>query len=81
MRRAATVAITDASRSPRRSSKDGEIYLHAERVVLDRGAVVFISNKDCPMPVLPAGLWSAVYAASLMDGSAVAVEQWAGEVI
>jgi hypothetical protein len=61
--------------------KNGEIYLHAERVVLDRGAVVFISNKDCPVLVVPAGSWSAVCAASVIDGSAVAIEHWEGEVV
>jgi hypothetical protein len=42
-------------------SKSGETYLHAERVVLDHGAVVFMSNKDHPVLVVPAGSWSAVY--------------------
>jgi hypothetical protein len=34
-------------------------------VVLDGGAVMFISNKDCPVLVVPAGSSSAVYLARL----------------
>jgi hypothetical protein len=40
-----------------------------------------MSNKDHPVLVVPAGSWSGVYAASVLDGSAVAVEHWEGEVV
>jgi len=71
---------------PRDVSKDGEIYLMADRVRIDGGALVFVRHReDNPEEhinlVLPAGKWSALYAASVLDGSAVAVEHWAGEVI
>jgi hypothetical protein len=62
-------------------SKDGEIYIMADNVVVNNdGSVSFIGKDVYPNLILPAGSWLAVYAASLLDGSAVAVEHWAGEV-
>lgn len=71
---------------PKGVSKDGEIYVHADSVeIAASGAVLFMQNeaKDRPRQptlVLAAGMWSAFYAASVLDGAAVAVEHWEGEV-
>ena len=65
-------------------SPDGEIYVFADDVVLTDGAAVFLRDSDgkqYPNLVISAGKWSAVFAASVMDGHAVAVEHWAGEVV
>jgi hypothetical protein len=65
-------------------SEDGEIYLFADEVrFTPTGGVLFVSTKDSAEHVrlaLSSGQWSAVYAASCWDGSAVAVEHWQGEV-
>jgi len=65
-------------------SEDGEIYVYSDEVrVTPTGGVLFVSAKDGTEHVrlaLAPGKWSAVYAASVMDGSAVAVERWKGEV-
>lgn len=68
-------------------SGDGEIYLMADDVRVVEGALEFvrITNSDDAKNrvnfLLPPGKWLAVYSASLLDGSAVAVEYWADEVI
>jgi len=67
-------------------SADGEIYLTADRVeTRPDGSLWFLNcdnKKPEPVPnlVLPAGKWLAVYAASVLDGAAVAVEHWKGEI-
>ena len=84
---------------PESISKDGEIYLHADRVELRDGALIFLgkfypSAKDgCvdyenpqdkeekTVLILNKGQWLVCYAASVLDGSAVAVERWKGEVV
>jgi hypothetical protein len=71
-------------------SEDGEIYLHADSVhFTTTGAVVFSNAPDTakgdteptPMLALASGHWTALYAASVIDGHAVAVEHWKGEVV
>src|SRR6266566_4394385 len=68
-------------------SKDGEIYLMADDVRVQGGALVFLQRDgkekgiDRVNLLIPVHKWSAVYAASVLDGSAVAVEHWAGEVL
>lgn len=64
-------------------SPEGEIYLHADRVeFLPSGAVVFHCDQwGYPNMAFAAGQWTAVYAASVIDGHAVAVEIWKGEVV
>jgi hypothetical protein len=66
-------------------SDDGDVYVHADRVTIDAGVVTFWHEEDgCPnrinLAVAP-GQWTAVYAASVLDGHAVAVDHWKGEVI
>jgi hypothetical protein len=63
----------------------GEIYLMADmaETALD-GSIVFKNHKDqedTALLIIPAGSWTAVYAASVIDGSAVAVTRWDEEII
>jgi len=71
-------------------SEDGEIYLHADSVhFTSTGDVVFSkapntakgNTQPTPMLALASGHWTALYAASVIDGHAVAVEHWKGEVV
>jgi len=88
--------VTDTSRYgrfywcvkvPKDLSKDGEIYLMADDVRVQDGALVFVQRGEKEAGVdrvnllIPAHKWLAVYAASVLDGSAVAVEHWSGEVL
>lgn len=67
---------------PKTLSENGEIYVHADKVSLSAtGALLFENSKDWTFNlVLAPGQWLACYAASVFDGSAVAVEHWKGEV-
>jgi hypothetical protein len=61
-------------------SEDGDVYVHADAVeVAPSGALVMRSERYATL-VIAQGQWTAVYAASVMDGHAVAVEHWKGEV-
>jgi hypothetical protein len=78
-------------------SKSGEIYVNADRVEFtSTGGVIFWTDPDArspsekaddyaqrkdPILAIAAGHWTAVYAASVIDGHAVAVNHWEGEVI
>ena len=62
-------------------SENGEIYVHANRVEVLNGCIVFYGNDDVINLSISDGYWSAVFAASVIDGSAVAVEHWKGEII
>jgi hypothetical protein len=66
-------------------SGSGEIYVHADeaRILpdgtlslnrMDDGVVKYVNLAIAP------GQWTALYAASVLDGAAVAVEHWEGEV-
>lgn len=63
-------------------SEDGEIYVHADEVqVLPNGAAVFVgSGHDAHPPqqnlILAPGSWLVIFAASIEEGSAIAVEKW-----
>jgi hypothetical protein len=62
-------------------SKNGEIYVMADTVtVTPTGDLVCVGKDGLPMLALAAGHWRAFFAASLIDGAAVAVEHWLGEV-
>ncbi len=65
-------------------SENGEIYAYADAVVTNPdGSLALISHKGDKEQVtllIAAGEWLALYAASLMDGSAVSVEHWKGEI-
>jgi len=73
-------------------SKSGEIYLNADRIeITANGSLVCWEGgraegdrlPDIPavMLAIPSGKWDAYYAASCIDGHAVAVEHWEGEVL
>lgn len=56
-----------------------DIYVHAnDAFVLDNGALVLIGRDDVPVLTIAAGEWRACYAASVLDGAAVAVVHWKG---
>lgn len=66
-------------------SSSGEIYLLGDRVELQDGALIILSpdrgdGYRLTNLVLAPGQWRAVYAASHLDGAAVAVEHWDGEL-
>jgi hypothetical protein len=70
-------------------SESGEIYVMADEVhYTPTGGVLFLGrsvNDSTQDPLttnlaLAPGQWSAVYAASCFDGSAIAVEHWKGEI-
>ena len=72
---------------PKSISSSKEIYLHASKAeVTPAGDLIFWSstNENRPEPfqnlALAHGSWTAFFAASVMDGAAVAVEHWEGEV-
>lgn len=76
-------------------SESGEIYLFADKAeILSSGALCFSHDKNfvdgkgflqeiitITNLSLAAGKWDAFYAASCLDGAAVAVEHWEGEVV
>lgn len=72
---------------PESVGKNGEIYVHADACeVLPHGDLLLKrvkpegeDNYEVNL-ALASGQWIAVYAASLIDGGAVAIEHWAGEV-
>lgn len=61
-----------------------EIYLHADAVTVEPdGSLWFYYMRESaivPSLVLSAGTWQYFYAASVLDGSVVAVEHWAEEI-
>ena len=61
-------------------SNSGDIYLWADHVNLDqRGCLSFYGGEKGELNMaFAAGSWQAVYAASLMDDSPVAVQDWPG---
>jgi hypothetical protein len=66
-------------------SEDGEIFVMADEArVLGDGSLSMVRKVEGkPESInlaIAAGHWSACYAASVLDGSAVAVERWKGEV-
>jgi hypothetical protein len=81
---------------PKTVSKGGEIYLYADEVRFQPdGSVIFLgyfwntetrprvkANEELGVNLaLAPKSWTAVYAASCLDGSAVAVDIWDGEVV
>jgi hypothetical protein len=68
-------------------SPDGEIYIYADDVNTGRDGSLFLWHRDLekqsvfPNMIIPNGKWLAIFSASCLDGHAVAVEHWKGEVI
>lgn len=62
-----------------------EIYLNADRAeVQPSGALVMVAGggeEGIVNLALAAGQWVFVYAASVIDGHAVAVQHWKGQII
>lgn len=73
---------------PKLVCPNGEIYVHADRIEIKDGCLLMLgrfnaSDEERPETVCLAlrdGNWHSVYAASCIDGHAVAVEHWKGEV-
>jgi hypothetical protein len=65
-------------------SENGEIYVYADEVrYLPSGGVLFVGHDvdhESTNLALAVGQWSAVFAASVWDGHAIAVEHWKGEI-
>lgn len=62
-------------------SEDGEIYVYADQIDMSEdGGLVMLGREGQVNMAFAAGQWTAVFAASALDGSAVAVEHWKGEV-
>ena len=63
-------------------SPDGEIYVYADRVSVRDGSLILLSEDrhEINMAFAP-GNWRACFVASVIDGHAVAVEHWTGEVV
>lgn len=70
------IGLTDKKRT--------DVYCYADRVeVTPSGAVVLWRDepeKVNPNLIFSAGQWAFVYAASVLDGHAVAVEHWPGQI-
>jgi hypothetical protein len=75
------------------ASEDNDIYVYADRleVTVTGALIAWGGNRNKggedqgpdmrkPVLMLAAGHWTAAFAASTFDGSAVAVEHWGGEV-
>jgi len=68
---------------------DGEIYIMADTCrVSPTGALLCLGNKNRKMEeelivnlAIAPGKWNAFYAASIINGSPVAVVHWEGEVL
>lgn len=62
-------------------SPSREIYVHAQETkVLPDGSLCMMGKKERPVLMIASGKWTACYAASVMDGAAIAVQHWHGEV-
>ena len=59
-------------------SPDGEVYVMADAIEVHGGALMCVGHERQIVLTVAPGEWSA---ASVMDGSAVAVDRWEGEVI
>jgi hypothetical protein len=74
-------------------SKSGEIYVNADRMEIAANGALICWGGGRPevtsppptdlkiMLAIPAGKWDAFFAASCLDGHAVAVQSWEGEVV
>jgi len=72
-------------------SKSGEIYLNADAVDVGKAGELICTGggrnsyevpvvNPIPVLVIAPGMWTAFFAASVMDGHAIAVHHWEGEV-
>jgi len=68
-----------------KEAKPIEAYVMADRVeITPSGALILWGHdkddKDCLNLSFASGAWVFVYAASVIDGSAVAVDHWPGQI-
>jgi hypothetical protein len=61
-------------------SPSGEIDLHADGMSIRDGCLIFTGRDSAVNMMFAPGQWQAAFAASCIDGHAVAVEHWPGEV-
>jgi len=61
-------------------SPDKEIYLYSDSVENIDGDLIFKNSKDLIVFSISRGLWHVLFAASCLDGHAVAVEHWKNEI-
>ena len=66
-------------------SDSGEIYFHADRIgVNENGDMIAWAERpgafDFQVLAIASGQWSAFFAASVMDGHAIACDHWTGEI-
>ncbi|HET9326426.1 MAG TPA: hypothetical protein VFQ05_06635 [Candidatus Eisenbacteria bacterium] len=65
-------------------TKRTEVYVMADKATTDGGTLTFWQQRedkpDQPTVAFAPGKWLAFYAASCMDGHAVAVEHWPGQI-
>jgi hypothetical protein len=61
-------------------SPSGEIYLHADGLSIRDGCLIFTGRDSAVNMMFAPGQWQVAFAASCIDGHAVAVEHWPGEV-
>jgi hypothetical protein len=77
---------------PKSLSTNGEIYIHADKPVIHpNGELELVGafreyvdsppQREAPNLILAPGQWLCIYAASVIDGSAIAVSHWEGEVV
>ncbi|MCX4232820.1 hypothetical protein [Streptomyces ortus] len=61
-----------------------EVYAHGDEVTLDDGVLVLWQHKDDKPSqqtlAFAPGQWASFYAASVLDGHAVSVEHWPGQI-
>lgn len=62
-------------------SENNEIYAYTDKAVItDSGNLILLNDNGYINLALAPGKWDAIFSASCRDGSAIAVEHWAGEV-
>ena len=77
---------------PESLSADGEIYIHAEKPIIHpNGELELVGafreylnsppERELANLILAPGQWLCIYAASVLDGSAIAVSHWKGEIV
>ena len=68
------------------SKETGEIYAWADEVRIDQGGCLVLvyhhqdKREQVNLAFAP-GSWRGIYAASVIDGTMVAVQDWKGEIV
>ena len=61
-------------------SPDREIYVYADEFRISEGALDAIGKDGYSLLTIAKDFWHAYFAASVLDGHAIAVEYWKGEI-